>query len=73
MMLLSGTVAVWIGATDDIEEEVWHWPDNSTINFGKTSYGYTNWKTTPSYDVTINCAEKTTAGTWSPATCSTKK
>ena len=46
------------GATDSVSEMTWFWGvDNSTINTH-----YTNWGTAPTYDVTKNCAEKTTAG-----------
>ena len=48
-------------------------PDNSSISFNKFDYTYKNWATTPTYDVTKNCMEKSTAGTWKPDTCSTKK
>ena len=62
------------GATDDTMEELWQWSiNNVTINHASTAYSYKNWKSTPSFDVTNNCAEKTTAGTWSSATCTTTK
>ena len=48
-------------------------PDNRSISFNKFGYTYKNWGTTPTYDVTKNCMEKSTAGTWKPDTCSTKK
>ena len=47
--------------------------DNSSISFNKFGYTYKNWATTPTYDVTKNCMEKSATGTWKPDKCSTKK
>ena len=63
-----------VGGTDDTQENLWTWfSSNVTITHGKDQYTYKNFKTDPTYDVTNNCLEKTTAGTWSAATCSTTK